>query len=133
MFHLDYFFTSALPPASSIEPDNPRVEPPNLFGDSEDQTVPPLPPNAPGTRFPPPPMFPPHQMPPRLPMPGQPINRPPIPRPPHFPPGPPPRFIPPPPIGFPPRGFPAVPPPRPQVHYPSQDPHRMGTGNEGTS
>jgi len=77
----------------------------------------------------------------------------------HHPPGPPPlfrnRFVPPPPMGFPPRGVPPsgmppsgimlhsnvppllsnystpVAPQRPPVHYPSQDPHRMGTGSEG--
>lgn len=72
--------------------------------------------------------------------------------------GPPPllhnRFIPPPPMGYPPRGMPPrhppaltpnfpmppsapadgqAPPPRPVVHYPSQDPHRMGTGKQGSS
>jgi len=73
----------------------------------------------------------------------------------NLPPGPPPllpnRFIPPPPMGFPPRGMPprhppsltpnfplqsssteSQAPPRPVVHYPSQDPHRMGTGKQGS-
>lgn len=97
-------------------------------------------------------MIPPH---PSMPPPGM---HPMHPLPNHHPPGPPPllhnRFVPPPPMGFPPRGMPprgmpprGMPPTlssnyppqappvaqRPQVHYPSQDPHRMGTGSEGPS
>jgi len=152
-----------LPSTSSI-PRDVVVEPPNLFDDSDPDSVaaippPPGPPNIPlqGGSYQPSPMFPPPSLapPPNMGMPphmvpppymGPPGMRPP----PGMPPGPPPllhnRYMPPPPMGFPPRGMPppprygppppmhgaGPPPPRPQqVHYPSQDPHRMGTGAGG--
>merc|ERR1719427_38111 len=94
----------------------------------------------------PPPYPPPNIPPPGMHHPGHPgMQGPPPPG--GMPPGPPPlRYMPPPPMGFPPpprmppRGYPpppmhpGVPPPprHQQVHYPSQDPHRMGTGAGGS-
>jgi pre-mRNA-splicing factor RBM22/SLT11 len=139
------------PPPGPPNPNIPLPPPPKEGGYTPSPMFPPpsLRPPPPNMGMPPPMHNPPPFPPPNIPPPGMYMGMQGGPPPPgHMPPGPPPlRYMPPPPMGFPPPpgpgGYPMPPPmqppmhmgpPPPQqqhVHYPSQDPHRMGTGAGG--
>jgi len=127
------------PPPGPPNPNIPLPPPPKEAGYTPSPMFPP-----PSIRPPPNMGMPPPFPPPNIPPPGMYMGMQGGPPPPgHMPPGPPPlRYMPPPPMGFPPPpgpgGYPmpppmhmGPPPPQQQVHYPSQDPHRMGTGAGG--